>query len=94
MSESDGINKLINKVYLPSSSIAYIFYKNLKEEKKNYNEIRVILISKDNSKQEFTFPIAILEKVEKRMPHAEKTINILKEKRFDEFKKTRLWHLF
>ena len=86
MSQSDAIDKRLDKVYLPSSNIAYRFYKNLKEEKKNYDEIKVVLISKDNKKQEFSFPITLLEKAEKRMKVSEKTISLLKNKKFDELK--------
>ncbi|WP_336129233.1 hypothetical protein [Mesoflavibacter sp. CH_XMU1422-2] len=86
MSQSDAIDKRLDKVYLPSSNIAYRFYKNLKEEKKNYDEIKVVLISKDNKKQEFNFPITLLEKAEKRIKVAEKTVSLLKEKQFEELK--------
>jgi len=86
MSQSDAIDKQLDKVYLPSSNIAYRFYKNLKEEKKNYDEIKVVLISKENIKQEFDFPITLLEKAEKRIKVAEKTVSLLKEKQFEELK--------
>ena len=86
MSQSESIEGQMNKVHLPSSNVAYLFFKNLKEEKNNYNAIHVVLISKDNSKQEFKFPTSELEKVEKRMAVAEKTVNILKEKKFEELK--------
>ena len=86
MSQSDAIDKQLDKVYLPSSNIAYRFYKNLKEEKKNYDEIKVVLISKENKKQEFDFPITLLEKAEKRIKVAEKTVSLLKEKQFEELK--------
>jgi hypothetical protein len=86
MSQSDAIDKRLDKVYLPSSNIAYRFYKNLKEEKKDYDEIKIVLISKDNKKQEFNFPITLLEKAEKRIKVQEKTISLLKDKKFDELK--------
>jgi len=86
MSQSDAIDKRLDKAYLPSSNIAYRFYKNLKEEKKNYDEIKVVLISKDNKTQEFDFPITLLEKAEKRIKVIEKTVSLLKEKQFEELK--------
>jgi hypothetical protein len=88
MSESDVIENRMNKVHLPSSNIAYMFYKNLKEEKKNYDSIHVVLISKDSSKQEFEFSISVLEQVENRMSLMNKIVNLLKEKQYEEFKKT------
>ena len=84
MSESDAIEERLDKPKLPSSNIAYIFYKNLKEEKKNYDAIHVVLISKDNSKQQFEYPISTLEQVEKRMGLNDKTVSLLKEKKFEE----------
>lgn len=83
MTESEVIESQMNKVYLPSSNIAYLFYKNLKEEKNNYDEVHVVLISQDKSEQEFVFPISLLEKVEKRMSVAEKTVEILKNKKIE-----------
>lgn len=86
MSQSDAIEGQMNKVHLPSSNVAFLFFKNLKEEKSNYDAIHVVLILKDNSKQEFIFPITELEKVEKRMSVAEKTVSLLKEKKFEELR--------
>ncbi|MFI2742732.1 hypothetical protein ACG2LH_08335 [Zhouia sp. PK063] len=86
MSKSDVIDNQLDKVYLPSSNIAYRFYKNLKEEKKNYDEIKVVLISKENKKQEFDFPITLLEKAEKRIKVAEKTVSLIKETQFEKLK--------
>lgn len=86
MSKSDVIENQSNKIHLPSSNIAYLFFKNLKEEKKNYDEIHVVIILKDNSKQEFKFSISLLEKVQNRMTLANKTVNFLKEKKFDSIK--------
>ena len=84
MSESEAIEERLDKPKLPSSNIAYIFYKNLKEEKKNYDAIHVVLISKDNSKLEFEYPISTLEHVERRMNLNDKTVNLLREKKFAE----------
>ena len=86
MSKSESIEKKLNKVHLPSSNIAYLFFKHLKEEKKNYDEIHVILISKNGTKEEFNFSIELLEKVEKRLTLANKTINLIKDKKYEELK--------
>ncbi|AXT59204.1 hypothetical protein D1816_02190 [Aquimarina sp. AD10] len=86
MSQSDEIEKRLDKPILPSSNIAYIFYKNLKEEKKNYDAIHVILVSKNNVEQEFKYPVSTLEKVEQRISLNDKTVNLLKEKKFENLK--------
>jgi len=86
MSKSESIDKRLNKVHLPSSNIAYLFFKNLKQEKKNYDEIHVTLISKENVKQEFIFSIELLERVEKRMSLAHRTVDLLKEKKYEDLK--------
>ncbi|NRB60724.1 MAG: hypothetical protein HRU50_12390 [Winogradskyella sp.] len=83
MSQSEAIENRLDKPKLPSSNIAFIFFKNLKEEKKNYDAIHVILISKDKSKQVFKYPISTLEQVEQRMNLNNKTVNLLKEKKFE-----------
>ncbi|WP_394751254.1 hypothetical protein [Spongiimicrobium salis] len=84
MSQSKAIEERLDKPELPSSNIAYIFYKSLKEEKNNYDAIHVVLISKNNSKQEFKYPISTLEQVEHRMSLNDKTVTLLKEKKFEE----------
>lgn len=83
MVDSERIQGQMDKDHLPSSNVAYLFYKNLKEEKENYDEIHVILVSEDKSEQQYIFPVALLERVEKRMMVIEETIEMIKNKRFE-----------
>ncbi len=86
MSKSDVLEEYSRKIGLPASNIAYIFYKNLKEEKSNYNEIRISIILKDGKEREFTFPVNQLEMVNKKMFLVNKIVNLLKEKKYEEIK--------
>lgn len=83
ISESQGIEKYSDKPEMPASNIAYLFYKNLKEEKNNYDEIHVVLLFKNNNKKSYSFSKSDLEKVDKKMHVVYKVIDIIKSKNFE-----------
>jgi hypothetical protein len=86
LSKSDVIEKQSKAAQMPASNIAYLFYKNLKNEKSNYEEIRTVLIFADGEKMTFKFPAKQLELVESRMNVANKVVGLIKEKKFEELK--------
>lgn len=86
MSKSDVLEEYSQKIGLPASNMAYLFYKNLKDEKSNYNEIRTSIILKDGKEREFKFPVEQLEMVNKKMLLVNKIVNLLKEKKYEEIK--------
>lgn len=88
LSRSDIVEKL-GKDYslsLPASNIAYLFYKNLEEEKNNYSEIGVNLVLKDDTTESFTYSIDELELVKVKMDTTNKIVELIKEKDYQGLK--------
>jgi len=68
---------------MPASNVAYLFYRNLKEEKDNYDEIHVKLQIKEDIVVEFVFPKSELEIVDSRIPSMLKIVDLIKTKDFE-----------
>ncbi|HTM98805.1 MAG TPA: hypothetical protein VL088_08695 [Pedobacter sp.] len=82
--ESDLLEENGHRIEMPASNIAYLFYKNLKEEKKNYDEIRIEVKFKDGQKVELDYSTNILQAVLKRMPFAFKVVDLIKYQKYAE----------
>lgn len=89
--------KLSNSYFLDSSSnvaefessiIAFIFYKNLKKERKRYNKIHCILSFSNREKLEFFYTTEQLEQIETKLQLANKIVNYIKVKDFEALKKS------
>lgn len=83
LSKSHGLEKQRATPELIASNVAYIFFSNLKEERKNYDEIHVVLIFADGKKETFDFPIQQLQLVDNRMAVVNKIVAIIKGKNFE-----------
>lgn len=83
VNKSIVIDKQLEKAQMSSSNIAYLFYKNLKEERNNYHEIHIVLIPSKGGKRTFIYTTKQLERVEKRMMVVEEIINNLRNKNYD-----------
>jgi hypothetical protein len=84
VSKSDAIEAKTKVARMPASNIAYLFYKNLNaEERKNYDEIQVILVLANAEKKTFEFPTAQLELVCQRMKVVDKVVGLIKAKNFE-----------
>ena len=77
MSQSDAIEELSDKIEMPASNIAYLFYKNLKEENENYDEIHSVIIFKDGTKKTFEYSTEQLGKVNNRMKTVNKVVELI-----------------
>ena len=86
MAKSDVLEENANRIEMPASNIAYLFYKNLKEEKSNYNEIHAVIIFKDGTEKTFEYSTDKLELVQQRMNLANKTVELLTNKDYDNLK--------
>lgn len=86
MSQSDVLEENANRIEMPASNIAYLFYKNLKEEKSNYDEIHAVIIFKDGTEKTFEYSTDKLELVQNRMDLANKTVDLLTNKDYDNLK--------
>ena len=82
MSKSDPFEKYAQIVEMPASNVAYLFYKNLKEEKTKYDEIHTVVIFNDGTKKTFVFDSKQLDLVVKAMPSVLKVVDILKSKNY------------
>lgn len=56
-----------------AGNIAYLFYSNLKNEKSDYDEIRVIIDLENGESRNYNFPIAEMKEIEVLSPEIEKT---------------------
>lgn len=86
MSKSEEIEKYSQVVEMPASNVAYLFYKNLTEEKANYSEIHSVIIFNDGSKKTFKYPVDKLEIVNTKMTLVNKVIGLIKDKNFEAIK--------
>ena len=86
ISQSEVIESYSNVAQMPASNVAYLFYKNLKEEKNNYNEIHTVLKFDDGNEMTFKYPVEQLDIVASRMPTVEKVVGLIKSKQFQEIK--------
>jgi hypothetical protein len=82
MSKSDPFEKYAQIVEMPASNVAYLFYKNLKDEKTKYDEIHTVVVFNDGTKKTFVFDPSQLELVVKAMPSVLKVVDILKSKNY------------
>ena len=86
MSKSEIIQSLSQKIELPASNIAYLFYKNLIEEKSKYDEIQVVLLMNDGKKMTYKITTEKLEVVKNKMPLVFKAVGLIKDKKFEELR--------
>ncbi|MBX9851561.1 MAG: hypothetical protein K2X86_07355 [Cytophagaceae bacterium] len=86
LNQDDIIKIYKNHPDMIASNSAYIFYKNLQKEKTTYDEIRVVVIFKNEKKQTFGFPVRNLEIVRLKMNTYAKVVNLIKDGSFDTIK--------
>lgn len=83
LSKSVGLEKQRANPELVASNVAYIFFTNLTEERKNYDEIHAVLNFADGKKETFEFPVEQLKLVENRMAVVKKIVAAIKKKDFE-----------
>ncbi len=76
ISKSDLLENSIHNIESHSANIAYLFYSNLKNEKINYDEIRVKINLKESTR-EFKYSTKELEEVEKLQSDINKINNYI-----------------
>ena len=69
---------------LTGANIAYLFYKNIGNEKYNYTSIKTILDSKKIGQTEYLYSIAELDKVNRKVPLVGKIVDYIIHKQFNE----------
>jgi hypothetical protein len=86
LSKSDLIEKDSQYIEMNASNMAWLFYKNLKEENSKYSEIRCVLDFRNGNSRKFTFPVNHLKSVASKMPVVEKVAGYIKDKNFNGIK--------
>ncbi len=86
MSQSEVIESYSKDAEMPASNVAYLFYKNLKDEKKNYDEIHTVIKFNDGDEMTFNYPIEQLAIIEGRMRMVEEIVGLIKANKFEEIK--------
>lgn len=86
VSKSEVLENNADRVEMPASNIAYLFYRNLKKEKENYDEIHSVIIFKDGTKKTFKYATQTLELVHKRMNLVNHTVDLLTNKDYNSLK--------
>jgi hypothetical protein len=86
MSQSDVLEENAHRIEMPASNIAYLFYKNLNEEKSNYDDIHSVITFKDGTEKTFKYSTDLLELVNSRMTLANKAVDLLTNKDYDNLK--------
>lgn len=82
LSKSEAVEGYQNLIKMPASNMAYLFYKNLKEERENYSEIRTVIVLKNGREVSSTFTKEELQEVVDRIPTAEQALKFIKGKDF------------
>jgi hypothetical protein len=83
LSESALVDSLAPAAELPGSNIAFLFYKNLEQEKSNYHRIKTELIFSNGKLMGFQYPSSQLEKVKAKMPVIQKIVALIKARDFE-----------
>lgn len=83
LSNSTVVDTYANVAEMPASNIAYLFYRNLKEEKNAYDQIQVRLQIKKGEVVEFVFSGTQLEQVDDRIPTIREIVGLIKRHEFE-----------
>jgi len=85
MSKSKALEKYSEILEIPASNIAYLFYSNLNDEKKNYTHVKVKINLNNGKQQEFYYPHEDIETMEKFAPILSDISNQFKSQDYEAF---------
>lgn len=71
-----------------AGNIAYLFYSNLKDEKSNYQEIKVSIDLQNGESRSYNFAVSDLKEIENLMPFVNKTNAFIRNKDYKGFAET------
>ena len=87
ISKSELLNQSPDKIKSHSGNIAYLFYSNLKNEKSNYNEIKVKINLSNGETQSFKYSDIELNEIEKFQPKINEIIKYIKTEDYENLTK-------
>jgi hypothetical protein len=85
LSKSEVLEKYADMPDVSASNIAYIFYNNLKNESKNYDEVHVVILFKKD-KYEAIYSMEKLELIKSKMKVLNQVVDLIKTKKFNDLK--------
>ncbi|MCR8561794.1 hypothetical protein KXD93_29325 [Mucilaginibacter sp. BJC16-A38] len=86
LSKSESLDKFSRVPEVAASNIAYLFFKSLKGEKRNYDEIHSVLLFRSGSKFEASYSIDKLELIAHKLTILDKVVDLIKNKKFEVLK--------
>jgi hypothetical protein len=86
LTKSEVADKFANVREFTASNMAYMFYKDLKNEKKNYDEIHSVLILNGKDKYEYKYSHGRLDTISAKLKVFNKVFESIKGKKYDQLK--------
>jgi hypothetical protein len=86
LSKSEVVEKYADMPDVSAANIAYLFYNDLKQERKNYDEIHCVLLFNKRDKYEGIFSMDTLALISSKMKIADQVVGLIKNKKFDDLK--------
>ncbi len=85
LSQSDVLEKQADLLELKASNVAWLFFKNIGEEKNKYTHLKIILMLKDKTGDSRIYSIQELEKVKAKIPVIEQAAAAIQSGNYDGF---------
>src|SRR5579872_6276258 len=86
LSKSDVIEKYADMPDVSASNVAYMFFKDLKNESKNDDEIHCVLLFNKKDKYEAIYPMDKLASISNKMKVLDRVVDLIKNKKFNDLK--------
>ena len=86
LTKSEVADKFASVREFTASNVAYIFYKNLKNENRKYDEIHSVLILNRKDKYEYKYSTAKLDTISAKLKVFNKVFELIKTKNYDGLK--------
>lgn len=83
ISQTKALKKYSSLPQVLASNAAYRFFRNLKEERKRYTEVRTILVYAEGKKKEYAFLISDLERIDQKVRTVEKVVAWIQERDYE-----------
>ncbi len=86
LTKSESLDKFSTQPEVAATNVAYIFFRNLKGEKRNYDEIHCVLLFDDGKKYEASYSMDKLELIAHKLVILNNAVDFIKNKKFDDLK--------
>jgi hypothetical protein len=76
--ESKLIESFSNRLEIPASNIAYLFFSNLKDEQYNYTDVKVKLLINNGKTSAYSYPVGELKEIDQLIPILNRVSQLIK----------------